>query len=147
MIVYKDEVTIGNRVVVSMKKQTYHGFVVLKINPLTIISETQKDLHPIEIEDNKNAIVELENVDIKKEIEDHAKLKEYLEQSSMLRSLRKELATVETIIKAIKGRPEFEQLIADAKEAFAKDNLVLPESSPLPGTGAWFRAFTNLGNY
>ena len=60
MIVYKDEVTIGNRVVVSMKKQTYHGFVVLKINPLTIISETQKDLHPIEIEDNKNAIVELD---------------------------------------------------------------------------------------
>ena len=59
----------------------------------------------------------------------------------------KDLASVETIIKAIKGRPEFEQLVADAKEAFAKDNLVLPESSPLPGTGAWFRAFTNLGNY
>ena len=56
----------------------------------------------------------------------------------------KDLASVETIIKAIKGRPEFEQLVADAKEAFARDNLVLPESSPLPGTGAWFRAFKNL---
>jgi len=56
----------------------------------------------------------------------------------------KDLANVETIIKSIKGRTDFEQLIADAKEAFARDNLVLPESSPLPGTGAWFRAFANL---
>lgn len=55
----------------------------------------------------------------------------------------KDLTSVETIIKSIKGRPEFEQLIADAKETFAKDNLVLPESSPLPGTGAWFRSWQN----
>ncbi len=53
------------------------------------------------------------------------------------------LSTVETIIKSIKGRPEFEQLVADAKEAFEKDNLVLPESAPLPGTGAWYRQFVN----
>lgn len=53
------------------------------------------------------------------------------------------LSTVETIIKSIKGRPEFDQLVADAKEAFEKDNLVLPESSPLPGTGAWYRQFVN----
>lgn len=56
----------------------------------------------------------------------------------------KDLTSVETIINSIKGRPEFEQLVADAKEAFAKDNLVLPESSPLPGTGAWFRRWQNL---
>lgn len=56
----------------------------------------------------------------------------------------KDLTTVETVIKAIKGRPDFERLVADAKEAFGKENLVLPESSPLPGTGAWFRAFANL---
>ena len=55
----------------------------------------------------------------------------------------KDLATVETIIKAIKDRPDFEQLIANAKEHFARDNLVLPESRPLPGTGAWFRAWKN----
>lgn len=56
----------------------------------------------------------------------------------------KDLTTVETIIKAIKNRPDFERLIADAKEAFSKENLVLPESSPMPGTGAWFRTFQNL---
>jgi hypothetical protein len=55
----------------------------------------------------------------------------------------KDLATVETIIKAVKDRPDFEQLVADAKENFSRDNLVLPESRPLPGTGAWFRAWKN----
>ena len=55
----------------------------------------------------------------------------------------KELSTVETIIKAVKDRPDFEQLVADAKENFSRDNLVLPESRPLPGTGAWFRAWKN----
>jgi hypothetical protein len=55
----------------------------------------------------------------------------------------KELSTVESIIKAIKDRPDFEQLVADAKENFSRDNLVLPESRPLPGTGAWFRAWKN----
>ena len=55
----------------------------------------------------------------------------------------KDLESVEKIIKNNKDRTDFEQLIADAKEAFARDNLVLPESSPLPGTGAWFRAWKN----
>ena len=55
----------------------------------------------------------------------------------------KDLTTVETIIKAIKDRPDFEQLVADAKENFSRDNLVLPESRPLPGTGAWFRSWKN----
>lgn len=55
----------------------------------------------------------------------------------------KDLNTVETIVKAIQDRPDFEQLIADAKENFARDNLILPESRPLPGTGAWFRAWKN----
>lgn len=55
----------------------------------------------------------------------------------------KDLETVEKIIKSIKSRPEFEQLVKDAKEAFEKENLILPESSPLPGTGAWFRSWQN----
>ena len=55
----------------------------------------------------------------------------------------KDLTTVETIIKAVKDRPDFEQLVADAKENFGRDNLVLPESRPLPGTGAWFRSWKN----
>ena len=54
-----------------------------------------------------------------------------------------DLASVETILNKIKGRQDYEQLVADAREAFARDNLVLPESAPLPGTGAWFRAWKN----
>jgi len=54
-----------------------------------------------------------------------------------------DLNTVETIIKAVKDRPDFETLVKDAKENFARDNLVLPESGPLPGTGAWYRQFVN----
>ena len=56
----------------------------------------------------------------------------------------KDLTTVETVIKAIKGRADFETLVKDAKEAFEKDNLILPESGPLPGTGAWYRQFVDM---
>ena len=56
----------------------------------------------------------------------------------------KDLTTVETVIKAIKGRADFETLVKDAKESFEKDNLVLPESGPLPGTGAWYRQFVDM---
>ena len=55
----------------------------------------------------------------------------------------KDLASVETIVKSIKDRPDFETLVKDAKENFERDNLVLPESAPLPGTGAWYRQFVN----
>jgi len=54
-----------------------------------------------------------------------------------------DLASVETILNKIKGRADYDQLTADAREAFARDNLVLPESAPLPGTGEWFRAWRN----
>jgi hypothetical protein len=56
----------------------------------------------------------------------------------------KDLTSVETIIKAIKDRPDFERLIADAKEKFERENIVLPESTPLPGTGAWYRQFIDM---
>lgn len=56
----------------------------------------------------------------------------------------RDLATVETVIKAIKDRPDFEQLVKDAKETFGRENLILPESSPLPGTGAWFKQWQHL---
>jgi hypothetical protein len=52
-----------------------------------------------------------------------------------------DMSSVESILKKIHGRPDYEQLVADAKESFARDNLVLPESAPLPGTGAWYRAW------
>jgi hypothetical protein len=54
-----------------------------------------------------------------------------------------DLSSVEAILNKIKSHPNYEQLVADARDAFARDNLVLPESSPLPGTGAWFRAWRN----
>ena len=51
--------------------------------------------------------------------------------------------TVDSIIKKIKNHPKYEQLVADAREAFARENLVLPEERTLPGTGAWYRQFIN----
>ena len=56
----------------------------------------------------------------------------------------KDLDSVESIIKKIKDRPDYQQLTADAREAFGRDKLTLPESAPLPGTGAWFRQFVNM---
>lgn len=54
-----------------------------------------------------------------------------------------DMASVETIVKKIKSRPDYDQLTTDARDAFARDNLVLPESRPLPGTGSWYRQFVN----
>jgi len=54
------------------------------------------------------------------------------------------LNSVEEIIDAIKSRPDYQQLVADAREGFARDNLTLPESAgdhaPV-GTASWFRKF------
>ena len=41
---------------------------------------------------------------------------------------RADLDSVETIHAKIKNRPDYEDLIVDAKEAFARDNLEMPES-------------------
>jgi len=54
-----------------------------------------------------------------------------------------DMTSVESIVKKIKALPNYEELVKDAREAFAKDNLVLPESSVLHGTGAWYRQFIN----
>jgi hypothetical protein len=54
-----------------------------------------------------------------------------------------DMNSVETIIKKIKSRPDYEALVKDAREAFEKDKLTLPEDSTLPGTGAWYRKFIN----
>ena len=39
------------------------------------------------------------------------------------------LNSVEDIVGAIKGRPDYQELVAGAKEAFARDNLILPENA------------------
>ena len=56
---------------------------------------------------------------------------------------QQDLTSVEAILNKLKGRADYDQLVADAREAFARDNLVLPESAPLMGTGEWFRAWKN----
>lgn len=54
-----------------------------------------------------------------------------------------DIKSVESIIKKIKSRDDYEKLVATARETFAKDNLILPEERILPGTGAWYRKFLN----
>jgi hypothetical protein len=54
-----------------------------------------------------------------------------------------DMASVESIVKKIKELPNYEELVKDAREAFERDKLTLPEDSVLPGTGAWYRQFIN----
>lgn len=54
-----------------------------------------------------------------------------------------DLESVETIIAKIKGRPDYEQLVADAKETLARDNLQLPESVKIQeGSATWYRQWS-----
>jgi hypothetical protein len=53
-----------------------------------------------------------------------------------------DLESVETIVAKIKPRADYKQLTADAREAFARDNLSLPESTQVQeGSAQWFRKF------
>jgi len=54
-----------------------------------------------------------------------------------------DLSSVESIVKKIKTLPNYEELVKDAREAFERDKLTLPEDTTLPGTGAWYRQFLN----
>ena len=56
---------------------------------------------------------------------------------------RTDLSTVETILEKIKGKPDYNALVSDARETFAKSDLTLPESVQ-EGTSTWFRNMTNL---
>jgi hypothetical protein len=50
-----------------------------------------------------------------------------------------DLDSVETIVAKIKNRPDYEQLVADAKDNFEKQGLKLPETQTHPvGTMEWF---------
>lgn len=55
-----------------------------------------------------------------------------------------DLLSVEAILNKIKNQPDYENLIADAKEAFARDNLTLSEGKVALGTSAWYRQWSNL---
>ena len=53
-----------------------------------------------------------------------------------------DLASVESIVAKIKSRPDYDKLVVDAKEAFARENLTLPESVQMQeGSAQWFRKF------
>ena len=53
-----------------------------------------------------------------------------------------DLASVETIVSKIKSRPDYDKLTADAREAFARENLSLPESTTVAeGSAQWVRKF------
>jgi hypothetical protein len=54
-----------------------------------------------------------------------------------------DMSSVESIVKKIKARPDYEELVKDARDAFERDKLTLPEDTTLPGTGAWYRQFLN----
>jgi len=54
-----------------------------------------------------------------------------------------DMTSVESIIKKIKELPNYEELVKDAREAFERDKLTLPEDTVLHGTGAWYRQFIN----
>lgn len=53
------------------------------------------------------------------------------------------LNTADDILDAVSKRPNYEQLIAAARETLTKNNIQLPEAAPLPGTAAWFRTYTD----
>jgi hypothetical protein len=53
------------------------------------------------------------------------------------------LNTADDILDAVSKRPNYDQLIAAARETLSKSNIQLPEAAPLPGTAAWFRRVSN----
>jgi hypothetical protein len=53
------------------------------------------------------------------------------------------LNTADDILDAVAKRPNYDQLIASARETLAKSDIELPEAAPAPGTAAWFRNYTD----
>jgi hypothetical protein len=52
------------------------------------------------------------------------------------------LNTADDILDAVSKRPNYDQLIAAARETLARSNIQLPEAAPMPGTVAWFKAIS-----
>jgi DNA repair exonuclease SbcCD ATPase subunit len=66
------------------------------IDALVVRQNAWNTQHDTDLEKIGRAIIELENVDIDKELESHAKLKVYDDQSAKIKSLSKERATLES---------------------------------------------------
>ena len=54
-----------------------------------------------------------------------------------------DLASSEAILAKIKTLPDYDALVADAKETFSRENIQLSESKVVPGSNAWYRQFIN----
>jgi len=53
------------------------------------------------------------------------------------------LNSADDIIDAISKRPNYDQLVAAARETLAHSDIELPEAAPAPGTAKWFRKYSN----
>jgi hypothetical protein len=53
------------------------------------------------------------------------------------------LNTADDILDAVSKRPNYDQLVAAARETLSKSDIQLPEAAPLPGTAAWFRTHSD----
>jgi hypothetical protein len=53
------------------------------------------------------------------------------------------LNSADDIIGAISKRPNYDQLVAAARETLAHSDIQLPEAAPTPGTAAWFRTYSD----
>jgi DNA repair exonuclease SbcCD ATPase subunit len=90
----KDEITQENADIEATKK--LNEKIQLSIDSLLTRQSAWNTQRDNDLEKIGRAIVELENVDIDSEINSHASLKTYLEQTARLKSLNKERATLES---------------------------------------------------
>jgi DNA repair exonuclease SbcCD ATPase subunit len=90
----KDEITQENANIEATKK--LNEKIQLSIDSLLTRQSAWNTQRDNDLEKIGRAIVELENVDIDAELNSHASLKVYLEQTAKLKSLNKERATLES---------------------------------------------------
>ena len=90
----KDAIIQDNADIEAIKRS--NDKIQLSIDSLTTRQSAWNNQRDNDVEKIGRAIIELENVDITAELEVHAQLKTYLEQSAKLKSLNKERATLES---------------------------------------------------
>ena len=90
----KDAIVQDNADIEAIKRS--NDKIQLSIDSLTTRQAAWNTQRDNDVEKIGRAIIELENVDITAELEAHAQLKTYLEQSARLKSLNKERATLES---------------------------------------------------
>lgn len=90
----KDAIIQDNADIEAIKRS--NDKIQLSIDSLTTRQAAWNNQRDNDVEKIGRAIIELENVDITAELEVHAQLKTYLEQSARLKSLNKERATLES---------------------------------------------------